>query len=306
MAATGGPTAPRRKLGSILRSLRKDHELTSDQVAEHLGVSRSKVSRLENGQRGADKADIDRLCELYKVDEEQRLRLTVLAAEGKQRARRPTSRLPYADYLHLEAVATSINDFGLALVPGLLQTLDYARAVLSASVPPWDPQTIEDRVWARSARQERLYTEEAPTFEAVLDESVLHRVVGSPAIMAAQLRRLLAMSALPTVAIRVLPFGAGAVPAGVNKFVILHFSQPGIDDLVHLEDLSGERDLRGTKVVNTYAATFGALTRLSAEPAVSQAMIAAKVAHYQSLEGRRGYPFALLGTSPADPATGER
>jgi transcriptional regulator with XRE-family HTH domain len=290
VAAAGRPTAPRRELGSILRSLRKYERLTSDQVAERLGVSRSKVSRLENGQRGADKADIDRLCELYKVDKEQRLRLTVLAAESKQRARGPTSRLPYVDYLHLEAVATSISDFGLALVPGLLQTSDYARAVLRASVPPWDPQTIEDRVWARSARQERLYSKEAPTFDAVLDESVLHRVVGSPAVMVAQLRHLLAMSTLPTVTIRVLPFGAGAVPAGVNKFVMLRFTQPEIDDLVHLEDLSRERDLRNAKVVKTYVATFGALTRLSADPDLSQAMIEAKVIHYQSFEEGRNCP----------------
>src|SRR5215469_4299621 len=135
VAATGSFTARRRELGSMLRSLRVGTGLTTEQVAWQLGVSRSKISRLENGQRGANQVDILRLCELYRVDEAGRLRLTELAAEGKQRAWWSPFTFPHSEYIGLEPAASSISDWGLALVPGLLQTPEYARAVLRSGVP---------------------------------------------------------------------------------------------------------------------------------------------------------------------------
>jgi transcriptional regulator with XRE-family HTH domain len=264
----------------MLRSLRADTGLTSEQVAERLGFSRSKISRLENGQRGASKIDILRLCELYQVDEEHRLRLTELAAEGKQRAWWQPLDLPYSDYVGLEAAAQSISDYGLAVVPGLLQTPDYARAILRAGVPALAPTIVDERVQARIARQRLRFSRGVPNFNAVLDESVLHRVVGSPAVMLGQLRRLLEMSQLPQVTIRVVPFDAGVVPAGVNKFIILRFAQPDIADVVLIEELTGHHYLKAPKELQTYSTTFQALVSLSADPAASQAMILAKLTAY--------------------------
>jgi transcriptional regulator with XRE-family HTH domain len=265
----------------MLRSLRAGSGLTSQQVADWLGVSRWKVGRLETGQRGASEADIARLCDLYQVDEEHRSRLIELAAEGKERAWW-SRRLPDADYVGLEEEAESISDYGLAVVPGLLQTPDYARALVRAGGPALTPKVVEERVQTRMARQDRLISGAIPSFATVLDESVLHRVVESPAVMMAQLRQLLDRSRLPNVTIRVVPYDAGAVPAGVNKFIVLRFARPGIDDVVFIEDLTTHRYLTTPDDVETYSVIFRTLTNLSADPDASMAMIRAKLISYES------------------------
>jgi transcriptional regulator with XRE-family HTH domain len=281
MHAAGSPTVRRRELGFLLRSLRAAMGLTTEQVAERIGVSRSKISRLENGRRGASKDDITRLCDLYKVDEEGRSRLTELATEGKQRTSWPLSQ-QYFDYFGLEAEAESISDYGLAIMPGLLQTPDYARAIMSVGGPTLTPAIIEERVQARIARQRLLTSRRAPRFEAVLDESVLHRVVGSPAVMLPQLRRLLELSQLPNVAIRVVPYEASVVPAGVNKFIILRFALPDISDIVFIEELTGHRYLEDPSDIETYNTTFRILRSLSADPGASMAMILAQLTAYEA------------------------
>jgi len=141
---------------------------------------------------------------------------------------------------------------------------------------------VEERVRGRIARQRLRFSMAAPGFEAVLDESVLHRVVGSPAVMLAQLRRLLEISQLPSVTIRVVPYDAGTVPAGVNKFVILRFALPDIADVVLIEELTSHRYLEEPEEVEFYSATFRTLASLSVDPAASQAMILAKLTAYES------------------------
>jgi transcriptional regulator with XRE-family HTH domain len=279
----GSPTARRHELGAALRSLRNSAGLTSEQVAERLGCSPSKISRLENGQRGADHVDILLLCELYRVNGDDRWRLANLAAEGKRRTARPKFSLEHSDYIGLEADAASISDYGLALVPGLLQTPEYARAIVRAGVPTRDSRIIEERVRMRMGRQQLLSSGESPGFEAVLDESVLHRIVANPSVMLAQLQRLLEMSNLRNVTIRVVPYDAGNVPAGVNKFVIMRFTLSSIADVVLIEDLTSHRYLRRPQEVETYSATFRTLANLSASPAASQMMIAAKIKAYESM-----------------------
>lgn len=281
MPPTGSPTARRRELGLLLRSLRTALEMSSQQVADWLGVSRWKVSRLETGQRGASEADIARLCDLFRVDDEQRSRLIELAAEGKERTWW-SRRLPYADYVGLEAAADSISDYGLAVVPGLLQTSDYARALVRAGGPGLTPDIVEQRVETRMDRQRLLYSPEPPVFAAVLDESVLHRLVESPAVMLAQLGKLLEMSRLPNVSIRVVPFDAGVVPAGVNKFIILRFVKSDIANVVLLENLTDHRHLEASSDVDTYGSIFQKLTGLAANPDTSRAMILTKLTAYES------------------------
>jgi transcriptional regulator with XRE-family HTH domain len=284
MPAAGNPTTRRRELGSMLRSLRVDSGLTAEEVAQRLGFSRSKVSRLENGRRGASQADVAMFCDLYRVDDEQRARLGVLAAGGKERVWWQSLSLPYADYdyIGLEAEAESISDYGLALVPGLLQTPDYARALVWANAPELSPQVVEERVRARMARQRLLSSDTAPRFVAVLDESVLHRVVGSAMIMQGQLRRLLELAQLHNVTIRIVPFDAGIVPAGVSKFVILRSSLPEIGDVVLIEELTGQhRYIEDSGDVQAYSSTFRTLLGLAADPAATAAMILAKLTVYE-------------------------
>jgi hypothetical protein len=245
-------------------------------------VSPSKVSRLETGRRGASARDIRDLCDLYEVDDEQRDHLMELAIESRQPAWWQPLGLPYSTYIGLEAEATSISDYGLGTVPGLLQTPDYARAILRAAVPKWVPEVVEQRVEGRIARQQHLFSEHAPRFEAVVDESVLHRVVGSPAVMRAQLERLLELTDLPGVTLRVIPYQAGALPSGNNKFIILRFAQPAVSDVVFVEDLTRDHYIDDPHELEVYNTTFRTLTQLAASPDTTQKMIAAMLAHYSA------------------------
>ena len=244
-------------------------------------ISPSKVSRLETGQRGASMRDIRDLCDLYEVDDEHRQHLMELAIESKQRAWWQPLGVPYSRYVGLEAEATSISDYGLGIMPGLLQTADYARAAVRAAVPRWVPDEVERRVRGRITRQQRLFSEHPPRFEGVVDESVLHRVVGSPAIMRAQLERLLELSGLPHVTLRVIPYDAGTLPAPNNKFIILRFAQPAVPDVVFIEGLTGDLYLEEPQDVETYSTTFQALAQLAAEPDVTRDIITAMIASYR-------------------------
>ncbi len=278
---TGSPTVSRRELGTLLRTLRIRKGWTAEQVAGRLMVSPSKVSRLETGQRGASARDIRDLCDLYEVGDEQRQHLMELAIEGKQRAWWQPLGVPYSRYVGLEAEATSISDYGLGHVPGLLQTPDYAREVVRAQVPRWVPDVVEQRVQGRAARQQRLSSGHPPSFEAVVDESVLHRVVGSPAIMRAQLERLLELSDLPHVTLRVIPYDAGALPSGNNKFIILRFAQPTVPDVVFIEGLTGDLYLEEPHDVEVYSTTFRTLAHLAAEPDITRDIIATMIVSYR-------------------------
>jgi transcriptional regulator with XRE-family HTH domain len=284
-AAAGSPTVRRRELGAILRELRTQKGWTAEEVAGRLLVSSSKVSRLETGQRGASQRDIRDLCDLYEVTGEQRQHLLDLASEGKQRAWWQPLSLPYSTYIGLESEATSISDYGLGLIPGLLQTADYARAVVEAAVPKWNPEVVDRRVAGRLARQGLLSSERPPRFHAVVDESVLHRVTGSPAIMRAQLRHLLQLSELPNVTLQVIPYGAGALPAGNNKFIILSFAVPTVPDVVFIEGLTGDLYLEDPADVNVYKATFGAFHHLAASPAATREIIAAMITRHRAHNG---------------------
>ena len=144
-------------------------------------------------------------------------------------------------------------------------------------MPKWVPEVVDQRVEGRMARQQLLARENAPHFEAVVDESVLHRVVGGPAIMEAQLERLLELSELGNVKLRVIPYGAGALPAGNNKFIILSFAQPNVSDVVFIEGLTGDLYLDDPRDVEIYNTTFRTLTRLAATPESTREIIAAMI-----------------------------
>jgi hypothetical protein len=259
------PTVSRRELGAQLRALRAERGWTVEQVAERLLISSSKVSRLETGQRGASPRDIRDLCDLYGLGDEDRQRLADLAKAGKRQPWWQPLSLPYSTYVGLEAEATQIRDFGLGVVPGLLQTRDYARAVLRAIVPARSADEVENLLEGRIARQQRVLSAgNPPQFQAILDASVLHRVVGSPAIMRAQLRRLVEASQMPDVTVRVVPYEAGALPVPNNKFIILSFGAPLLPDVVFIEGLTGDLYIDRKDDTDTYHAAFQALEALAA------------------------------------------
>lgn len=283
---SSNPTIRRRELGTLLRSFRTRRSWTVDYIAEQLQVSPSKISRLENGLRGVSAADIGRLCDLYDVRGEERKHLTELARESRQRARWQPLGLPYSTYIGLEADATSISDYGLGIMPGLLQTPDYARAVVRAAVPKWVPDVVKQRVEGRMLRQQILFSEHPPRFEAVVDESVLHRVVGSRAVMRAQLQRLLDLAELSAVTLQVIPYSAGALPAGNNKFIILKFASADVRDVVFIEGLTGDLYLDEPGDVETYSTAFRTLVELAKSPKETREVIAAMIPSYRGRPDR--------------------
>lgn len=277
---TGSPTARRRELGTILRTLRTQLGLTVEQVAGELLVSPSKISRLETGQRGASARDIRDLCDLYRVSDDDRRLLFDLAAESKQRAWWQPLNLPYSTYVGLEADAVSIRDFALGMVPGLLQTADYARACLRTSYLHWSEGVMERRVQARMERQARILGTGTPSFTTLIDESVLRRVVDSRSVMAAQLRSMHEASFLPGVTIRVVPFAAGPLAAATNKFIILGFDRPTMSDVVYLESLTGELILDREEDLTVYNDAYSTLSDRAASVEDTREMIASAASDY--------------------------
>jgi transcriptional regulator with XRE-family HTH domain len=272
LPGAGSPTVRRRELGVLLRGLRTERGWTVEHVAEQLLVSPSKISRLETGQRGASPRDIRDMCDLYGVAEDMRRQLLDLAAEGKQLAWWQSRGLPYSTYVGLESGASSISDFALGLIPGLLQTPEYAMAVLTNIHPRLDAPDIEQRLAGRMDRQSILTSSNAPRFEALIDEAVLHRIAGNRAVMRGQLEHLLAVSHLPNVTIRILPYEAGVLPVANNKFIILSFGE-AVPGVVFIEGFTGDLYLDGEADLAAYRSAFDAMCELAASAVESRAMM---------------------------------
>ena len=264
MPEVRSPTVRRRELGALLRRLRNEKGLTVEQVAEQLLCSPSKMSRMETGHSAPSLRDIRDLCGLYGVtDEAERNRMMWLAREGKRQGWWQPYDLPYSTYVGLEAEATSIRTFQPSVVPGLLQTEEYARAVHDAAEPESSiteltPDVVEQRVKARLRRQ-RLLTEVNPLgFWAVLDEAVLHRVVGGPKTMEIQLGHIVELAALQNVTIQIVSYSAGAHPAPGSMFNILTFGT-AVADVVYVEGLAGWIYIERPEDVSRYSRVFSRL-----------------------------------------------
>jgi transcriptional regulator with XRE-family HTH domain len=260
------PTVRRRELGTRLRALRGEADLTVEQVAERLLCSPSKISRLETGQRGASPRDIRDLCDLYEVQGSERDYLAALAREGGRKAWWQPYDLPYATYVGLEAEAVSISDFEPGVFPGLLQTPRYARVLHERAMPPpLSPEVIEQRIDERRRRQEILTQDDPPRLDAIIDESVLHRVVGGPEIMREQLEWVIDASRNPGVTIQVLPFSVGAHPALDSTFIVLEFASP-VAGIVYAEGLVGHIYRERPEEVQRYKDIFEYLGETALSP----------------------------------------
>jgi hypothetical protein len=245
--------------------------MTCEDVAEHLECSTSKISRIETGRVRVSPRDVRDMLDLYRVPEPQRDSLVQLARESRQKgwwhAYSDTIEPRFATYIGLESAASEIRIYEVTLIPGLLQTEDYARAVIAAGAVEGSPEAVERNVAFRMARQPALTSEDPPQLWAVLDEAALRRQVGGPGLMRLQLDHLLDLGGLPNVAIQVLPFGAGAHPAMGRPFVILAFPERADPDVVYLEDLTSALYVENVDEVDRYNVFFNHLraTALSFE-----------------------------------------
>jgi Domain of unknown function (DUF5753)/Helix-turn-helix domain len=249
--------------------------MTAEEVTEQLLFSPTKLSRIETGQSGASARDIRDLCELYEVSDIDRDNLTALAREGKQRGWWQDYALPYATYVGLEAEANSIDVYQSGVVPGLLQTEEYVRAMLRTQVPPFSQQELQQRVRARLTRQDLLSPGDAGGlgYHAVLDEAALHRRVGGEHVMATQLARLIEFARQPNIDVLVIPFEAGAHPAMESDFCILNFDQPFVSDVVYIEGLVGNIYLEKPGDIERYQQVFSRLRALALSQHESNSLI---------------------------------
>lgn len=294
--AEGSPTVRRRELGGLLRKLREDQGMSVKQVTEHLLCSPSKVSRIETGQRGATLRDVRDLCDLYGVtDETERERLMSLAREGKQQGwwQAHELDLPISTYVGLEAEAVTIKDYDSAVVPGLMQTADYARVMHEVVIPRVPSEIIDKNVEARLTRQRRLFEEPRLNYAVILDEAVLHRPVGGPLVMAKQLERLAEVARLPNVTMQVIPYSVGAHPALDSTFNILEFATSSLD-LVYVEGLVGWLYLERPQELERYRQVFDHLRSIALSPKESIALAIDIGTEYKKLT----WPAKVLASSP--------
>ena len=281
MAEVRSPTVRRRELGALLRALRNQNGLTVEQAAEQLLCSPSKVSRMETGHGAATPRDIRDLCDLYGItDQAERDRMMKLAREGKQQGWWQSYDLGYATYVGLEAEAVAISGFQSSVVHGLLQTADYARAGHEGAMPRLSPEQIEMQIEAKLTRQRILTQDNLPRFTAVLDEAALHRVVGGRVVMAAQLAKILEISALPNITVQVLPYEVGAHPAVESNFTLLELSS-STPDVVFVEGLIGSTYLERADDLERYRGIFDQLRNIALDPKDSRNFIAELLRSYK-------------------------
>jgi transcriptional regulator with XRE-family HTH domain len=232
------PTIRQRELGIRLREFRTAKGLTVEDVARELLCSPTKISRAETGARRATLRDVRDLCQIYGIDSETSAELMELAREARQ----PGWWTKYDDlkistYIGMEQAATAITSFGMYYVPGLLQTEDYARAIIKGIAPKIEEDVLGQRVEARMMRQKRLQEPRPPKYRVLLDEAVLHRHVGGPAVMKAQLDTILSFVREEKAAVQVIPYEVGAYGAVDSNFVYLEFAGTKLPDLVFVEGL---------------------------------------------------------------------
>lgn len=277
-----GPVVRRRKLGEELRSLRHASGLTSQQAAALLGWHQSKVSRIETGASGVSPADVNRLLDAYAVDDPQlRTLLSALAgsADGRDtgwwHAYRGLIPPQYRDFIALESQAETARTLETSVVPGLLQTADYARAVTESSLDGMPEAQLDALVEVRLARQSVLLCEAPLRLTAVLDEAVLRREVGGRGAMRAQLAHLAEMSELPHVQIQLLPFSVGGYIGLTGPFVIFSFPTTSALDVVVLDHLTRSHYLERKEDLEAYGSAFRTMQAHALSPERSLDLITA-------------------------------
>jgi hypothetical protein len=239
----GKPTVARIALGSKLRRLREVSGVSRDAAGYVIRGSGSKIGRLERGRASFKERDVADLLTLYGIiNEQEREAFLALVRQANTPGwwREYGDVLPhwFETYLGLEQAALVIRTYEPVLVPGLLQTEDYARAVIQLRHVQASATDVERRVALRMARQGFLTQPRAPDLWAALDESALHRPVGSPAVRRAQLLHLIEMAQRPNITLQVVPLQVGGSVAVGGPFTILRFSEPGMPDVVYLEHLA--------------------------------------------------------------------
>jgi transcriptional regulator with XRE-family HTH domain len=284
-SAGGNPTVRQRELGIRLRELRNAVSLTVEQVGEQLLCSATKISRMETGSRRASQRDVRDLCRIYGVSNEAQVdELMTLASQ----AREPGWWNQYDEpklspYLGLEQEAAAITVYSMSFVPALLQTSDYARATIQGIDRRMDAAVLDQRVEARMRRQELLDRPDPPRYRSLLDEAVLRRHVGGPAVMRAQLDRVLTYATETKVTVQVIPFDANEYPSTDSNAVLFEFRDDSPQrPVVYVEGLFTNRYLERPDEIARYREAMEYLRDAALSPRDSLSLLTKIRDNYQS------------------------
>ncbi len=249
--------------------------MSREHVEEQTGVNEGTLYRIETARARPQRRTLIALLDLYGASEPLRSDLLELArgADDQGWLRQYQSALPgeYSAYISFEAEARSVRNYESLFIPGLLQTEDYARAVITGVWPTATEAEVEQLVQARLDRQQLLSDDEPLELWAVIDEAVVRRLVGGPKVMQAQVAHLIEMAHQANVTVQVIPFGAGAHPGMPGSFVYMEFKDPADSDLVYIDTMAGDLFLETEADLRRYGSMFDHLraTALSPNESVS-------------------------------------
>jgi transcriptional regulator with XRE-family HTH domain len=285
--STGGPTALRMMLGAHLRQLREARGISREDAGWRIRSSESKISRMELGRVSFKERDIADLLTLYGVSaQDERDRLLALARNANTPGwwHRYGDVMPswFQSYLGLEAAAAVIRTYEIQFVPGLLQTADYARAVLLLGHRNASADEINRRVSLRMDRQRILTRRDPPHLWVVMDEAVLRRPVGGRSVMRGQLAALIEANKLPNIRLQIIPFHIGGHAASGGAFSILRFRDQDLPDVVYVEQLTSAIYLDKRDDVDHYVAAMETLAAEADPPQRTAAMLAEMLAEVES------------------------
>jgi transcriptional regulator with XRE-family HTH domain len=286
----------RRLLGTEMRRLREIAGLLQEDAAEAIGKAANKISRLESGQVGVSKADLDVLLKLFKANDKDSLWCRELAKNSQPKRGKPTNETTlylgpkwFRAFRDLEDGATEIMEFGSEIVTGLLQTENYIRAMFTAQgIDPTDKQ-MDDTLRIRAERRALLTKDEPPKFSFVLSESALRRKIGGREVMSEQLGYLAEVALLPNVTLQVIPFDAQSYAPMSCDFRVFRFGPHSINDIVYVELHTDAAYLdKPPELIRRYGALFGQLQGVALGPVESRNFIAGLADQFAAKPTPRG------------------
>jgi hypothetical protein len=277
-SSVGDPTVLKILLGAQLRRLRETAGVTRDDAGYHIHASGSKISRLELGRVSFKERDVSDLLDLYHVAGEQKDQLVQLTREANATPWWQKYREVVPDwfqvYVGLEEAATLIRVYEVQFVPGLLQTEEYARAVVMQGSPGLSPDEVDNRVNVRLGRQRLFAKENAPRLWAIVDEAALRRPMGGRDVLAGQIKRLMEAVGEPNITLQVMPFKYGGHGAEGGAFTIMRFPEADLPDMVYMEYLTGAHYIDKPDEVEVYAAVMERLSVAGTSPEKTRDILA--------------------------------
>ena len=261
----------RMLLGAQLRRLRETAGVTRDDAGYHIRASGSKISRMELGRVSFKERDVTDLLEFYGIDDPaEKEKLVQLTREANATPWYQKFQDVVPDWFHvfvgLEEAAQLIRVYEVQFVPGLLQTEEYARAIITQGAPGMDSDEVDRRVALRMGRQQLLTRENPPRYWVILDEAALRRPMGGRDVHVKQIERLMDLSGEPNITLQVMPFRYGGHAAEAGAFTIMRFPETDLPDVVYMEYLTGAHYIDKPEEVERYAAVMERLSVAGTSP----------------------------------------